>query len=934
MSNFKFWNPWLLFLMIPLIAGVIVGYFMMKKYKRHNIRNILSLALHIVLAVTISFAFADPQYLTVKSDTNLYIVADASASDRESISKINKAIEQVKKRAETDVPGTKVGVVAFGKNAVTLTELGEDFTDLSEVYKDEEFDYSASNIENALNYTVSLFSDDVIRRIVIISDGEETDDSAVEAMQTIIEEGIHLDAIDVDANYTEEVSITGITYNDKTFLNREESVKITVNSTKETNCTVNVYENDENVASQSAYLSGGVNMFSFSLDTTAAGTYTYRVEIVEQSGYPFYDTYSENNKRTFVVDVSDEFNILYLASESAGETSYNNFMSYGNFSSETTVEKYYISDKGGSSVPTTLDELIGYDEIVLCDVDMTKIRNYALFAQNLETAVSDYGKSVLTFDSTHTGDENNESLTIYNQMLPVQFQPDDTSAVVLVVDNSGSMSSGIDMAIRGAKEIVNKMAKTDSIAVVAFGSSTDVVVSMQTIRSETNRQDIIKAIEDKLDASGGGTVMRGGLQEAYNQISGVTAEYKNVITLTDGADSGSKNTVYELVTKMSFENISCSFINIGSSSTEEYMTTLAKLGNGKYYFIKNYSSLSDIMVKAAETEILNSTIEDSSGLSVQYRLKEDPSLNSTTDKGTVKGGLVDSLSDIYGINYSRVKSGANTVLTVQYIHTNKDNALSVIAIPLYAYWNYGKGRVSSFTTSLTSSWSTKFRGSDAGKKFLRNVITQSYPDKYTKSILNTEYSANGVTTTLKVTPNIYFADSKMTAVVKDPTTGETLEYSLSYDGESYSANISTPAIGQYETTITLSVKNEETGEYEVEDSLEMTVNFDYSKEFNFFDDNDNNLMYNLALQAGGTYSSVDNVKYEITDAEKSEASYKDTNIYILIGAMVLYLVDIFIRKSTFKMKKKKKPEASSSDSVIESNNIMSSTSLKQNMKTK
>ena len=55
-----------------------------------------------------------------------------------------------------------------------------------------------------------------------------------------------------------------------------------------------------------------------------------------------------------------------------------------------------------------------------------------------------------------------------------------------------------------------------------------------------------------------------------------------------------------------------------------------------------------------------------------------------------------------------MKSGANTVLSVQYIHTNSENQLSVIAIPLYAYWEFGAGKVSSFTSSLSSNWTSKF----------------------------------------------------------------------------------------------------------------------------------------------------------------------------------------------------------------------------------
>lgn len=100
--------------MIPLVAGVIVGFFMMKKEKRYNKRNIISLVLHLLLCVSLSFAFANPQILVTNSNTDVYILADASASTKESQTKIDKAINKAKEEAEK-VPGTKVGVIAFGK---------------------------------------------------------------------------------------------------------------------------------------------------------------------------------------------------------------------------------------------------------------------------------------------------------------------------------------------------------------------------------------------------------------------------------------------------------------------------------------------------------------------------------------------------------------------------------------------------------------------------------------------------------------------------------------------------------------------------------------------------------------------------------------------------------------------------------------------------
>lgn len=226
--------------MIPLVAGVIVGFFMMKKEKRYNKRNIISLALHLLLCVSLSFAFANPQILVTNSNTDVYILADASASSKESQTKIDKAINKAKEEAEK-VPGTKVGVIAFGRNAVVLSKPGEKFNSIKDAYSNHSFDYTATDIKSALDFTVTQFDENVIKRITLISDGVETDNSAVDAMSTIMSKGIHLDAVDIDADYTHEVSLTSLAYNDSTFLNRDEQVDVTINATDDTNATVSLY---------------------------------------------------------------------------------------------------------------------------------------------------------------------------------------------------------------------------------------------------------------------------------------------------------------------------------------------------------------------------------------------------------------------------------------------------------------------------------------------------------------------------------------------------------------------------------------------------------------------------------------------------------------------------------------------------------------------
>lgn len=893
MSNFRFGNPWLLFLMIPLIAGVVLGFFLMKKGKRYQKKNIISLCLHLVISVAIAFTFANPQFLTVSNRTSFYILADASASDKESISRTDQIIKKLKSEAE-EFPNTKVGVVAFGKEAKVLTPLGGKFNSLADVYNDSTFNYTATDIKGALEFTSQLFDGDGVRRITLVSDGMETDNSALDGMEAVLAKDIQLDAIDVTANYKNEIIINALKYSSKVYLNREEKVEVSINSTNENFSKVNLYLNGNLKETKETSLSKGINIVSFDLDTSKNGEYKYKVEVVPNS--PTNDTFIENNTRSFSQTVSDEFNILFVGSS---EKEVSEFKRLGGFSDATKIDSILGDNK---KVPTSLEELIKYDEIVVDNTDISSLNNYEQFISNLNKAVSIYGKSLMTFDSTKAGDTTSESVSQFNDLLPVQYQPDDTRALVLLIDTSGSMSgNNIQMAIAGAKAVVEKLKINDSISIVTFATDVQVPVSMTTLRNEQTRKEILDKIN--ILSGNGSTDMRIGLEEAYKQIIGVSAEYKTVITISDGLPGDSESDLEKQVNSMSFNNISCSFINIGSGDGATLFKTLSKIGNGSYYYIDTELDLSKVMVDAIEQEVIDTVIEQSSS-TIQYRLVNDPSL---------RDGLVDNLGTIDGFNYARMKSGANTVLTVQYVHTNSDNQINVIAIPLYAYWDFGKGRVTSFTSSLTGDWTRTLRNSVYGQLFFKNMISQSLPSQFARSILDVDYQTNGYTTTLKVSPNNGDLEAKISVKVTDPNNTVSNDINLVFDGTSYTTNLDTPNVGEYKVEITYSQKDSE-GNYQVSQVDNVSIFYDFSKEFNFNDYNENKLLYKLSKQGSGNLYSEnqalddENKIYVVSNSQLNKASYTSTMVYFLAFTVTLFLADIAVRKTEFRRKKKEKKE--------------------------
>jgi Ca-activated chloride channel homolog len=900
MSNIKIENPWLLFIALGLIIAVVIGFFLLPKQKRSRPKNLISLGLHILISCTLALAFANIQFLTTSTNVEVYVVADCSDSEKENVDTLNELIQDVYKQAGEK--NAKVGVVAYAKGQETIAKAGDRFNTekITELFEDNSsFDRSSSNIASALTYTNNLFSENVVRRMVLISDGLETDDSAIDTIETLLSNDVHLDTVTLDKSPKNEVAITGIEYTDHAFCGRTEEVKISVRSTRSTNCEVkltcdgNLIDNSEG----KKLISKGLNVITYTLPTSEAGEFDYEITLD-----PTSDTFVENNVTRFTQTVTDDFKVLYIGSSEDDKDVLNQIGIYNN----SDQVDYYFVDRGDTSkIPYKTEDLIQYDEIVLSDFNVSSLDEdidtdttpsiAKQFVNNLKAAVSVYGKSLLTFGDTYTGlnNSNYSYLSDYGDILPVQSHSSGGKAVIFLIDVSGSMSTDnrLEMAKKGAIAALDTFSDEDMVGIVTFSDTTKIVKPLTSMR---NKDELISAIRKM--TTQGGTTMDPALKMCGKQLNASSAEFKSIITLSDGDPFDNNNTLYKTCRSLAADNITCSFINISNKSGESLLKKMASYGNGNYYYVRTASQLVEMMVTSVSEEITKIAIS-----------QEDTSIVLRTEDDAVLANTENNFPTIDGFNYCRIKSQATTVMTVTYVRTetdDDDNETTITYnVPLYAYWNYGKGTISSFTATLDSDTIASFRNSTDGKQFFKNVTTTSLPKRSTKNFLDLSYVNHGTTSVVKVNPNNGDYTGKVTIKVTAPDESEAT-YDLLYDGTDYSVTIPVSDTGKYNVEISY-YETLADGSYESEPTAteNQPLYFDYSQEYNFFDDTDNDLMFRLAKQANGS-NTVNRVEYATTDAELQYSSYFSTMMIFLLVSVVLFLVDIFVRKSDFIFRKK------------------------------
>ena len=121
MRNISFDNPYWLLLAIPMLAVLLIPYFISVSRDNRSRGWVSSLIIHIVIIISLSLAAAGLVHTAVKTRTKVYIVADVSYSSNRNLDEIDEYIRQI----EESLPQRSyLGIVTFGRDSQILTSSG------------------------------------------------------------------------------------------------------------------------------------------------------------------------------------------------------------------------------------------------------------------------------------------------------------------------------------------------------------------------------------------------------------------------------------------------------------------------------------------------------------------------------------------------------------------------------------------------------------------------------------------------------------------------------------------------------------------------------------------------------------------------------------------------------------------------------------------
>ncbi len=880
MKNISFANPYLLLIAIPLIACIVIPFAIAIRKDNKSKSVMASLVMHIVIALLVTLGIAGTVITTVMTETQVIVVADMSYSATSNHETVDKYIENVKAALPQK---SQLGVVCFGKDYTLHTAFGEEIKSV----EGANIDHSATNISEAIDYASTLFDENAIKKVVIITDGKQTDRGAtsklINSIESLYAKGIYIDAMYVDNNISEdthEVQINGVDFTPSTYINHEAFADVLIQSNRDELATLRIYGKSGDgeyklISERSLELDRGFNIENISLPTSVAGVFDYKVsfEPAKSAGGEGYDndTSVYNNDYYFTQTISEELNVLLVASSKdeveAAKTLYG---------TKAVIDAHVINDKTtdrNKNIPYLLEDLCKYDEIMLANVDVRQFNNFSSFVTNIEKAVSVFGKSLVTIGDTKIQNKTDDTLKALEDMLPVKFGNDDQDKkfVGIVIDASRSMDTldHFKMAKEAALQILNLLNEGDYITVVSFSGEVFVPQHPVELKNKGEIAQVIAEIQTRQ-----GTFIGSGLLKASEQMDSFTSiQNKQIFLISDGMSyTGEPDNPATAAREMYAKGITVSTIHTAKSDTSTdgvaTMKGIASAGGGKYFMADTLDEIGDKILSEVADQVTESVIEKPT--LVEIKRKNDDVLENITSLPTI-GGYV----------YSKAKASATEVLVAKY----QKGADTTVDVPLYTYWDYGSGQVSSFTSSLISDWVKDWNGPE-GRSFFGNILKTNTPEEKIDYpfTMNVEY--DGTYSTVEITPAIIDMMANVTVSVTLPD-GEVLSETLTFDSEKYFYSFETPELGKHVIDVNYTSSNGEFG-------TSSYVNLSYSPEYDSFAVCDVSSLYEV-IRNRGNVNLDGNINLDNDETEVSTYTV-DFTVPFLVVAIVLYIIDIIVRK--------------------------------------
>ena len=600
-------------------------------------------------------------------------------------------------------PGDELGVVQFGAGASVLQAPAPPsqlrWTNLP-------VPSTATNLETAIDTSLALFPPETERRLVLVTDGNETRGNSLNTIASARFAHVsiyaalppHAGGPDVAVD---KVAVPPVVTQGSVF-----PVRVVVrNDAGQRDATLELSVDGESVGTEKIELQPGLNAAEIPYRLRSAGSRRLRARVTAAG-----DTIAGNNFRDVAITVSGKPRVLVVSARH-----------HSALALVLRRKGLDVVSIGPGELPASPQDLLSY-HAVLFDAVTAKSFGRQSF-DVIERYVRDFGGGFIMVGGERSFGDADFKGTAVERVLPVTLEPRkppqrerEPLALFLLIDRSKSMAyhfqnrfelsenqSKLVYAKRAALSVVRQLRESDRIGVVAFDSLAFEIAPLRPLR---DNRVILERDLPRVQV-GGGTDFYDALLMAIRQLSASRATNAHIVLMTDGNTNRPVSEHDELIAALAKAKISVTTIRIGDD--QEDVSLLKKISQrtgGTFYQVLNAGTLPELLLKDTTRQVMQTP---------QGEQVFVPRLDTTSQ--LLRGIASEEIPLLSGYAYSRAQPSADVLLHVATVD-KKD--------PLLATWQYGLGHVVAFTADFQDDAET-WVGWDGFGKLWSQIVNWAAP---------------------------------------------------------------------------------------------------------------------------------------------------------------------------------------------------------------
>ena len=459
---------------------------------------------------------------------------------------------------------------------------------------------STTDIAGAVRLASATFPEGKAKRIVLLSDGNETQGDLRGAAQIAGLDNISIDVVSLgQAEGTTEVLVSSVDVPDAGKEGEPFDLKVNIDSKGIGSGKVRLDRDGVVIAEKLVDFNDGRNSIIFPQVIKSVGLVRYRAT-VEANG----DQDPRNNVGAGFINVRGRAKVL-IAQNKLEDRALATALERSNI---------LVDVVGPSGLPTRPEQYQNYDSIILNDINAANVPESIRNA--MVTASKDSGIGLAMIGGEDSFLPGGWYGTNVIDALPVdlnirQKKSMAGASVLIIADCSGSMSMIEDgqpkvrLASRAAEETIKMLGPMDRVGVGGSSDGIEMVVPMQS--AENKEAAIIGA--QKLAINGGGIYVGPSIAKAFEILQKEPSKTRHFVLLADGNDSSDWDNAFETAIAMRGQKITTSVVAIGDGKDVPNLKKLAGIGGGRFYLALKGSQLPAIFTQ--DTAVMSrSAIEE------------------------------------------------------------------------------------------------------------------------------------------------------------------------------------------------------------------------------------------------------------------------------------------------------------------------------------